>query len=484
MSDGEDAAAPAQVERKPRKEKPRMEAPPVLVPQPNEKEFEAKKKAHDDEVKRIEGRIATLEADILRMQNKGAPGNDPVAKLRAEKDAIRQRLKAIYTEKDELQALIKGFFDERSAVNDMAKQLSGGGGAAVQFRSLEDVEAKIKELEFEMQTSSLTLSEEKKHLSKIQQLQQGKKAVAALTQERARVSQLKEKNEMSREDLKTWQQELKSKTATLNDLREQEKEIDQRITALRESAPSMQALIDEKRKLQQEKREKGQAMKAEGDTFYEAKRARVAYDRLKMDWDYQERNDRYAKQRAERDAIRIEEEKLLAQNTVPQHPCAAELVICDDLVHHLKALLPKEEARDVQAFVPVATKDDKGKTLKPIGKIANDEGFFSAPAAKAKKTKKAEVPASEKLVHDFAVIGSFAKIKVSLPLTRGDVSACIAQIEQARAAFEARTEAEADAEERQPRAKAQGGAAEAFPVKVTVTATAPDRVDVKVSVKP
>lgn len=192
------------------------------------------------QVKRIEGRIATLEADILRMQNKGAPGNDPVAKLRAEKDAIRARLKAIYTEKDELQALIKGFFDERSAVNDMAKQLSGGGGAAVQFRSLEDVEAKIKELEFEMQTSSLTLSEEKKHLSKIQQLQQGKKAVAALTQERARVSQLKEKNEMSREDLKTWQQELKSKTATLNDLREQEKEIDQRITALRESAPSMQ----------------------------------------------------------------------------------------------------------------------------------------------------------------------------------------------------------------------------------------------------
>ena len=194
--------------------------------------------------------------------------------------------------------------------------------------------------------------------------------------------------------------------------------------------------------------------------------------------------NRYAKQRAERDAIRIEEEKLLAQNTVPQHPCAAELVICDDLVHHLKALLPKEEARDVQAFVPVATKDDKGKTLKPIGKIANDEGFFSAPAAKAKKTKKAEVPASEKLVHDFAVIGSFAKIKVSLPLTRGDVSACIAQIEQARAAFEARTEAEADAEERQPRAKAQGGAAEAFPVKVTVTATAADKVDVKVSVKP
>ena len=60
------------------------------------------------QVKRCEARIATLEADILRMQNKGAPGNDPVAKLRAEKDGIRGRLKAIYAEKDELQALIKG----------------------------------------------------------------------------------------------------------------------------------------------------------------------------------------------------------------------------------------------------------------------------------------------------------------------------------------------------------------------------------------
>ena len=33
-----------------------------------------------------------------------------------------------------------------------------------------------------------------------------------------------------------------------------------------------QVLIDEKRKLQQEKREKGQTMKAEGDKFYEAMR--------------------------------------------------------------------------------------------------------------------------------------------------------------------------------------------------------------------
>ena len=38
------------------------------------------------------------------------------------------------------------------------------------------------------------------------------------------------------------------------------------------ASPS-QVLIDEKRKLQQEKREKSQAMKVEGDKFYEAMRA-------------------------------------------------------------------------------------------------------------------------------------------------------------------------------------------------------------------
>jgi hypothetical protein len=49
------------------------------------------------QIKRIEQRSAVLEADILRIQNKGAGGNDPVSKLRAEKDAVKARLKSIYT---------------------------------------------------------------------------------------------------------------------------------------------------------------------------------------------------------------------------------------------------------------------------------------------------------------------------------------------------------------------------------------------------
>ena len=170
----------------------------------------------------------------------------------------------------------------------------------------------------------------------------------------------------------------------------------------------------------------------------------------------------------------------MAQNTVPQHPCAAELVICADLEIYLKNLLPKEQTKVVQAYVPVATKDDKGKTLKPMGKIANDEGFFSAPAPKEKKGKKAESSGSDKLVYDVHTIGAFAKIRVSLPLTKADVATCLELVEQARAAFEARTEAEAEAEDK-PRARG-GAQAEVLPVKVKLTAIGPDKVDVKVSV--
>ncbi len=187
----------------------------------------------------------------------------------------------------------------------------------MRFNSIEDIDARIRELETEMMTSSLSLSEEKKRVQAIQQLKNGKSAVAALAGERARASQLKEMIEMSREDLKTWQQELRSKMSNLNDLREQEKEIEQKIVALRESAPSMQVssrrllavcrrrrrrgdscpfqtLIDEKRKLWAEKREKQAAMKAEGDTHFEMLRAWRTYEKLKKDWDCQERRDRIA----------------------------------------------------------------------------------------------------------------------------------------------------------------------------------------------
>jgi hypothetical protein len=231
-----------------------------------------------------------------------------------------------------------------------------------------------------------------------------------------------------------------------------------------------------------EKKEKSLAMKAEGDKFYEAMRSYKVYEKLKKEWDFQERNDRIQQQKMERQAKKEQEEKQRELTAVPQHPCAAEIAICADLEIYLKRLLPKEEIKDTHVFVPVATKDDKGKMLKPIGKSVSDEGFFSAPALKSKKTKKAETSGSEALVHDLNTFGAFSKIKVKLPVTLSDVPACLEQVEKARAAFEARTEAEAEAEEKQPRARAQG-AAEVFPVKVVVTATASDRVDVKVSIK-
>jgi hypothetical protein len=242
---------------------------------------------------------------------------------------------------------------------------------------------------------------------------------------------------------------------------------------------SPQSLIEEKRKVLTEKREKHAAFKAESDKFYELLRAWKTYDKLKRDWDYQERNDRIQKERAEKQEQWAAQQALIDKNTVPQHPCAAELVICADLESYLKTMLPKEQAKDAEAFVPVATKDDKGKTLKPMGKLANDEGFFSAPATKEKKSKKAD-SGSEKLVHNFLTIGAFSKIKVALPLTKGDVPACLEQVERARAAFEARTEAEAEAEDKQPRARG-GAPAEVLPVKVKITATGRDKVDVKVS---
>lgn len=246
---------------------------------------------------------------------------------------------------------------------------------------------------------------------------------------------------------------------------------------------SSQALIEEKRKLWAEKREKQTAMKAEGDKHFEALRAWRTYEKLKKDWDFQERRERIAKERKEREEQWAIEQKKIEENTVPQHPCAVELNICADLEKYLKDLLPKEQAKDVASFVPVATKDDKGKTLKPVGKLANDEGFFAAPVSKAKKTKKVEASGTDKqLVHDLNTIGAFSKIKVRLPATLGDVPACLEAVERAHAAFEARTEAEVEAEDKQPRAKAAGAQAETFPVRVKLTATAPDKVDVKVSV--
>jgi hypothetical protein len=137
-------------------------------------------------------------------------------------------------------------------------------------------------------------------------------------------------------------------------------------------------------------------------------------------------------------------------------------VVCRNLEAYLKSLLPKEHSKNLQVFVPVATKDDEGNTLHPMGKLAKDDDFLSVPVAKLKKVKKN----GEKIEHHNSdIIEAFAMIKVALPLTRGDLPACLAQVAQAREAFEARAEARVEREDREAGAAAAGDAAEAPPVK-------------------
>ncbi len=137
------------------------------------------------------------------------------------------------------------------------------------------------------------------------------------------------------------------------------------------------------------------------------------------------------------------------------------VVVCRYLEAYLKNLLPKEHAKNMQAVLPSAAKDDEGNTLKPIGKLSKDDDFLSVPIVKQKKLKK-----NEKLeFHSSYITGAFAMIKVALPLNKGDVSACLAQVEHARVAFEARAEARIEGEDMEVRPRAAGDEVEARQVK-------------------
>jgi hypothetical protein len=151
--------------------------------------------------------------------------------------------------------------------------------------------------------------------------------------------------------------------------------------------------------------------------------------------------------------VRVEKERVSARDAA---------AACRKLEAYLKSLLPKTESKNLQESIPVATKDDEGNTLTPIGKLAKDDDFLSAPTAKEKKMKKT----GEKLEpHNSGITGAFAMIKVALPLTKSDVPTCLAQVELARAVFEARAEARVEREDKEDRVEEMNDPSECGPVK-------------------
>lgn len=288
-----------------------------------------------------------------------------------QKKAIRGRLDMMRNQSDKL------FNDQKQAK------------ASIKFTTIESIDAEIRKLQKRQETTSMSLSEEKRLIKEIGQLQSSKPLIAQLKNKETSLNDVKEQRKLINAELTAKdkeidvvQKQIDEKSSSLDDLTKNETDNRDQKKLLIAERDSLRKKIDDK---YQEKNSVRQAFREKNNEWYNYKRAVAAQKKIQYEEEKKKREEEYQaylKKKEEEEMKKI--------------PYEEEMALCDYLADYLtktyldEASSKKAEEKKVDV-VPVV--DDPFAGFKPINK-KDDDIFLKMGTGKkprqrtAKKEKK------------------------------------------------------------------------------------------------
>ena len=341
------------------------------VPKPDENELKEKIEDVNGKISALQTRLTSIK-DVLdsREQSRGDSHEVAVAK---------KRLNDSKSETRRLSQEKRNIYDQISAADDLKKQqqdLTQRLKSQLTLFSVEEIERKIKVLEHQQQTTSLSVKEEKKILEEIKKLASNKPMIQ-------QYNEAKESLEGVREHHSTLYAQLKAKAAELNVVKEEEEKLREEVEAAkakddakRADIPSLFKERDEVRKKMSEFRDQ---LKKLRDDFNDKRREWQTYQRAVRDAKQKEYKERQAARQAEYEL----QKKLYEEEEAKRDPWEEEKVICEQLILFVEKLLPKkEEVKEVakEAEIPEGAKVVKKASL-------DDDDIYGGLVKKKSKRK-------------------------------------------------------------------------------------------------
>ncbi|KAG6036511.1 hypothetical protein E4U41_005642 [Claviceps citrina] len=297
--------------------------------------------------------------------------------------------------------------------------------AKVSFKSVEDVDREIAELDKQVNSGSMKLVDEKKALSDISNMRKIRKNFGQFDDAQKQIDELRAKIKEIKDSLEDPEQKA---------LSEQYNKIQAELDAIKaeqdEAYKGISSLRDERSKLQAEKNEKLAAIRKLKDDYYGQKKAFQAFER-------EAKEKARARRQAEQEAYilgkkKAEAEKRLAEASEPAYleeiRRANSLLCFLDPTHKVeKGPLMADTGLGAQAQRTVDDAALKGTKL--VRKEDRDEEY--APAVKkGKKGKKntAGVSTSKFFNCPPAVVQDCAFIGIDPPMSSADVPAVIEKV--------------------------------------------------------
>ncbi|TDH67173.1 hypothetical protein CCR75_002149 [Bremia lactucae] len=393
-----------------------MDIPDVIerLNKPDKAEHEAKVAALDDAIKKLQARsnVIHTEIDALKSNRSGYGGQIQEAKvkfaaLRAEKDNLIQQ-------RNMITARLRQARDEK----DSTIKTQRSARANFKYGSAAEFDTAINALKHKQETVSMSLTEEKRIIKEIEQLQAQRLQISEISGNQA----IMDKQNESMKETRSLQEKKNEEIDVLQEkLNEQKKVLDElyRLNEEENKKDRFPALAKERKEIKEQLDEKFTAIKSLRKEFKEANDK--YYNNIRL-----VRRKKEMERQKEEEARKMEYETKLAdyeKEMAKIHPYQNEMDLCDALVSFLEKTygkeLKEEQAEQVNETIATPLVLDG---MKPLQRKEEDfmiisNGKKSKKMRNSKKTKKVS-----KLVLPLAQLEAFSTIGL-LPPRAADVIA-------------------------------------------------------------
>lgn len=392
-------------------------------------------KHHNAEMDRLKAEIDQTHAKMAQVRaalSGEATANTPAGQRRA---ALRAELDSLRSEQAGRKGTRGKVFDEMKQLQDtIATKVKAlqADKAKAPFKSASELDARVAQIEAQIETGSMKIVEERKALNEIHTLKRTRKTVEQFGAQQAEIDRLRSRVNELRGTLDDPEaaaahrryDEIKQELDAL--AKEQEKTMGSR-PKLQAQRTALSKKLDE---LYQARRDRAAAYHAENDKYF----ARVQAER-------ERRQEAQRKERLEAEHARQvqEEQELREEAALPAF--AKEIEDCDALIRYFSGKNDEDKASTAASSgVP---SDPKPTAEVPEGAIVvpkkgEEEDYFAGVAKKKSKGRKAKAPEADEsgaLHVPFGMLSALLSLSIPPPANHADLPRVVENIQLKREYF-------------------------------------------------
>ncbi|KAI9000982.1 hypothetical protein BD414DRAFT_430938, partial [Trametes punicea] len=413
------------------------------------------KTLYDAEQNKIKAEIDAVQAKLsvvkekISLTSKSGPGNERRNALRAELDSIRGQQSNNKLARGKVVDQLKTLQD---GIQKKIKDLNAAK-AKIPYKTVAEVDERIRQLEKQVESGNLKLVEEKRALQEISQWKRSRRIVEGFQAEQESIEADRAKAEELRKQLEDPEAQAISKRydeikAELDELKKESDEAYASRSKLMDERNALQIQLDE---LYNRKRESAQRFKEANDRFY-----------AKLNEDRARRAERARVQRAAEEEAKKKEiaDRLREEAEIPAFQ--AQIEDCQTLIDYFSG---KSSTATLSSQKPLAEKSDLAGVPKleprkvdgpPEGVVVrkkkgeDDEAYFVGGGGKKKGGKKGGAkssapsgesngaePASGQLNVPLPTLTALLNLSIPPPTSAADVPRVIEDLKTKKTWFEA-----------------------------------------------